>query len=118
MQYVSRREQGYLIVRLSGAPSEQEVRDMLRSLLSETADTRGMIVEVEVEFGLGLTSTKNLVSSLPAIGFAPDYRIALLLLNEASRKSARFAEDVAVNRGIALRVFSERDGALRWLAET
>ena len=91
---------------------------MLRSLLAESTGTRGALLEIQVAFGLNLPATKSLVSELPSMGFAPGYRIALLLLDEAARKSAQFAEDVAFNRGIALRVFSERDGALRWLAET
>jgi hypothetical protein len=90
---------------------------MLHALQAESAGMRGMLVEVEVTYGLGLTSTKDLVSSIPSM-FPNDFRIAVLLLDDAARKSAKFAEDVAFNRGIALRVFSERDDALRWLADT
>ena len=88
---------------------------MLRDLLAQSAGTGGALVEVQVAFGLGLTSTKDLVIGLPAMGYAPGYRLAVLLLDDVAARPAEFAEDVAVNRGIALRVFRERDAAERWV---
>ena len=114
MEYAVRREADYLVVRMGGAPSEQEIRAMLREVQAQRAGTRGALFELQVDFGLNLTSTKELVSSLPALGFPPDYRLALLLLDDAAARSAEFAEDVAFNRGIGLRVFRDRAAAERW----
>jgi hypothetical protein len=116
MDYAVRREADYLVVRLTGAPSEHEVRTMLRELQAQCAGTVGLLVEVKLATGLSLTSTKDLVSSFPSMGFPKDYRLAVLLLDDAASRSAEFAEDVAFNRGIALRVFREREKALHWLA--
>lgn len=114
MEYSVRREPGYLFVRMTGAPSEQEIRAMLRELQAHSSSTAGVLFELRVDFGLSLTSTKDLVSGLPALGFPPGYRLALLLLDDAAARSAEFAEDVAFNRGIDLRVFRERAAAERW----
>jgi hypothetical protein len=39
----------------------------------------------------------------------------VLLLDEQARRSADFAQVVAENRGVPVRVFSEREAALKWL---
>jgi hypothetical protein len=115
MDYTVQREQEHLLVRLTGAPSENEIRGMLRDLQAQSAGARGALFELQVAFGLNLIETKALVTGLPAIGFAPGFRLAVLLLDDAAARSAQFAEDVAFNRGIGLRVFRERAEALAWL---
>lgn len=115
MDYAVQREREHLLVKLTGAPSEHEIRVMLRDLQVQSAGTRGALFEVQVAFGLNLTETKALVTDLPALGFPPGYRLAVLLLDEAASRAAQFAEDVAFNRGIGLRVFREREPAVAWL---
>jgi hypothetical protein len=114
MEYSVRAEPGYLLVRMTGTPSEQEIRAMLRDLTAHSAGTQGALFELKVDFGLNLTSTKDLVSGLPSLGFPAGYRLALLLLDDAAARSAEFAEDVAFNRGIGLRVFRDREQAIGW----
>ena len=117
MMFQLRNAGTYIVVELSGAPLEADVRAMLVELLqrSREADILGALVEVRLAFGLDPVATKALVLALPAMGFAPEYRIAVLLLDDAARDAARFAENVAFNRGLAVRVFDERAEALEWL---
>jgi hypothetical protein len=115
MDYAVRRERGHLLVKLTGAPSEHEIRAMLRDLQAQSAGMRGVLFELQVAFGLNLIETKGLVTGLPDLGFPEGFRIALLLLDDAAARSATFAEDVAFNRGIGLRVFRDREQALAWL---
>ena len=73
------------------------------------------LIELLVEHCLNLLDTMQAMSILPTLGFPSDYRLALLITDEKMRSSAQFAETVGVNRGIAVRVFDDRDAALRWL---
>jgi hypothetical protein len=114
MDYSVQREPDYLLVRMTGVPSEQEIRAMLRDLQAQSAGTQGVLFELRVAFGLNLTSTKELVTSLPSFGFPAGYRLAMLLLDDAASRSAEFAEDVAFNRGIGLRAFRDRAAAESW----
>lgn len=116
MDYTVQRESDYLRVSMTGAPSEQEIRAMLRDLQAQSSGTLGALFELKLAFGLSLTSTKELVSSLPSLGFPAGFRLAVLLLDDVARRPAEFAEDVAVNRGIGLRVFQDRAEAERWVA--
>jgi hypothetical protein len=51
--------------------------------------------------------------------FLPGTLIAVVIPPDpAKAESARFAETVATNRGIAMRIFLEYDAALNWLART
>ena len=118
MMFQLRNAGTYIVVELSGAPLEADLRAMLTELLQQSreANLLGALVEVRLAFGLDPVATKALVLALPALGFAPDYRIAVLLLDDAARNAARFAENVAFNRGLAVRVFDERAKALEWLS--
>ena len=73
------------------------------------------LIELRVAHCLNLLETMNVVSALPEAGFPPGYKIALLITDAKMRDSAGFAETAAVNRGIPLRAFDEREAALRWL---
>ncbi len=117
MMFQVRSAGTHLHVELSGAPTEPDIRAMLEELLRQSQATKLLkaLVEVRLAFGLDPVSTKDLVLALPAM-FPPEFRIAVLLLDDAARSSARFAEDVAFNRGIAVRVFDEREKALAWLS--
>ena len=115
MQYAVRRSDTHLEVMLSGMPSIPEVLAMLREVLEQRNGLKAALVEVKVAMGLDFVGTQFLVEELPRLGFPPDFRFAVLLLDEQARRSADFAQDVAENRGIAFRVFSGRDAALQWL---
>ena len=53
---------------------------------------------------------------LPALLRGAVHRIAFVILGgEQDMKVSRFAEDVAVNRGLDGRVFGDEDAALAWL---
>jgi hypothetical protein len=117
MEYTVRDAGHYLIVEMAGAPSEPAVREMLKAMAASSSGGQviGALVEVRVAYGLDLVSSKDLVLSLPSLGFPRSYRIAVLLLDEVASQAAQFAEDVAVNRGLAVRVFRDREQALGWL---
>ena len=117
MDFQLRSAGTYIAVELSGAPLEADIRAMLVELLqrSREANLLAALVEVRLAFGLDPVASKDLVLALPAMGFAPEFRIAVLLLDDAARNAARFAENVAFNRGLAVRVFDERAKALEWL---
>lgn len=117
MQFTLSNAGTHVAALLSGAPTESDGLALLKSLLQASRESglERALVEVRVAYGLDPVSTKSLVVALPALGFPKSYRIAVLLLDEAARESASFAEDVAVNRGIGVRVFSGRDEALAWL---
>ena len=118
MQYTLQRRAGHMLLNLTGAPSEAELRVLLGEMLQCYRDAAldKALVEVKVAFGLDPVGVKSLVTGLPAMGFPSHFRIAVLLLDEAAAKATRFAEDVAVNRGIALRLFRDRAEALAWLS--
>ena len=116
MQYAVRRSTTHLEVALSGVPSIPEVLAMLREMLEQRNGLKAALIEVKVAMGLDFVGTQFLVEEVPRLGFPPDFRFAVLLLDEQARRSAEFAQDVAENRGVGVQVFSARDAALRWLA--
>jgi hypothetical protein len=115
MQYEVRRSDTHLEVTLSGVPSIPEVLSMLRDLLQRRHGLKAALVEVKVAMGLDFVGTQFLVEELPRLGFPPDFKFAVLLLDEQARRAADFAQEVAENRGIPIQVFSDRDAALAWL---
>lgn len=115
MQYAVRRSDTHLEVALSGVPSVPESLAMLREVLERRDGLKAALIEVKVAMGLDFVGTQFLVEELPRLGFPPDFKFAVLLLDERARRSADFAQDVAENRGVGVRVFSGRDAALKWL---
>jgi hypothetical protein len=117
MRHQVRQEGNILMVELSGRPTEERMHALISDLL-KTVDrgVRGTLVELRAIRSMGPVAAKSLVTSLPQRGVPRDHRIALLLMDESPGVDARFAETVAVNRGIAMSVFEDRDCALRWLA--
>jgi hypothetical protein len=116
MDYEVRRSPGYLEVKLFGVPTLPAVQGMLREVLAQRGELKAALLEVKVAHGLDFFSIQRLVEDLPRLGFPPDFRFAVLLLDEQARRSADFAQELAENRGVAIQVFSARDDALRWLA--
>jgi hypothetical protein len=115
VDYSIRQEEGILVVDMSGDPSAADVRAMFAALLRHGEIRRALLVMRTAQC-LSLPDTMDVVAALPKMGFPRDYRIALLTTDDAMRATSQFAEDVAVNRGIALHTFSERDKALSWLS--
>ena len=104
-----------LVVEMSGSPSMHDTRAMFGEMVGMAAVKRALLV-LGTAGCLNLADTMELVAALPRMGFPSDYRIALLATDESMRNTSQFAEDVAVNRGIALHFFSERAAALDWLS--
>jgi hypothetical protein len=106
----------HLQVEMSGMPSAAEVRAMFTEMAQHVKQTAPRaLIELQVEQCLDFLDTMQVMSALPGLGFPAGYRLALVITDEKMRASAQFAETVGVNRGIAVRVFDERDAALRWL---
>jgi hypothetical protein len=114
MDYSIRQEGDHLVVEMSGSPSVEDTRRMFVELKKQ-GGTRALLV-VGTRGCLNLPDTMDAVSALPQLGFPADYRVALLTTDESMRTTGEFAENVAVNRGIPLHSFSNRDAALRWLS--
>jgi len=106
----------HLLVEMSGMPTPDEVHAMFVELARQKTTPPCALVELQVEQCLSFMDTMQVMSALPALGFPTGYRLALVITDEKMRASAQFAETVAVNRGVAVRVFDERDAAVRWLA--
>jgi hypothetical protein len=115
MDYSIRREEGLLAVDMSGDPSIEDLRAMFAEMLRHGEFRRALLV-MRTAHCLSLPDTMELIAALPKMGFPGDYRIALLFTDESMRQTSQFAENVAVNRGIGLHAFSERDKALSWLS--
>jgi hypothetical protein len=92
VDYSIRQEEGLLLVDMSGNPSIEHLRAMFEEMLRHGEFRRALLV-MRTAYCLSLPDTMELVR----------------------RISSQFAEDVAVNRGIALHSFSERDKARSWL---
>ena len=114
MDYSIRQEGDLLVVEMSGSPSVEDTRRMFVEL--KASGGRGALLVLRTAGCLNLPDTMELVSGLPQLGFPPDFRIALLTTDASMRPTSEFAENVAVNRGIPLHTFSNRDAALRWLS--
>ncbi|HUQ24616.1 MAG TPA: hypothetical protein VM140_03020 [Burkholderiales bacterium] len=117
MEFQLHSEPTYLRAEMSGVPSAGEVHAMFEEMArrhAAGAPPRALI-ELQVEQCLNFLDTVQVMSELPALGLPADYRLALLITDDKMRASAQFAETVAVNRGLAVRAFRERDAALRWL---
>jgi hypothetical protein len=102
-------------VKLSGVPAVPDVRAMLQEVLRQRNELKGALLEVKVAIGLDFVAIRQLFDESQALGFPPDFKFAVLLLDEQARRSADFAQDVAQRRGVGVRVFSAREEALRWL---
>jgi hypothetical protein len=117
MEFSVHPESSYLRVEMSGVPSSQEVHAMFQEMARRHAggEPPRALIELQVAQCLNFLDTIQVMSELPAMGFPDNYRLALLITDDKMRASAQFAETVAVNRGLAVRAFQERDAALRWL---
>ena len=111
------RPQGsHLLVDVTGVPRKAEMHGLFKEIRRRGEAALRTLIELRTEACLDVLDTLDVVSGIPSLGLPPGYRIALLITDDAMRPSAEFAETVAFNRGIAVRVFDERAPAERWLA--
>ena len=115
MEYAIRPSSTHLEVRLTGVPTVPELRALLREMAQRRGEACGALMEVKVAVGLDFVGIQTLLEETVSLGLPLDFRFAVLLLDEQARRSADFAQVAAENRGVPLRVFSERDAALKWL---
>jgi len=115
MQFSLHPQPTYLRVEMSGMPTPAEVHSMFVEMARQKNEPARALIELRVEQCLSFMDTMQVMSQLSSLGFPSNYRLALVITDEKMRASAAFAETVGVNRGIAVRVFEERDVALRWL---
>ena len=110
MAFAIRPAGAHLDVNLTGLPGKAEFESLFGEMRRQGGAALRALIELRTEGCLDTLDTMDVVSSLPR-----DCRIALLITDERMRDSAEFAETVAVNRGIAVRMFDRRASAERWL---
>lgn len=108
----------YIAVLHEGAFSGRELFAARRefSELAKSSGVRRVLADVARVIGnISTFDTYEFSSShheyLPA-----DIKIAVLIKND-QENDARFAEDVATNRGINIKMFTDKNDALRWLLQ-
>lgn len=77
--------------------------------------TRVLCNELRLEYRLGLVDTYRAAESIAAE--APVVGRVALVCDPKHIADARFFEDVAVNRGLTLRAFTDLEAAVVWLDE-
>lgn len=108
---------GYLYAFIEGETDNVEVTTQYwREIVAKwnENDTRKILVEEDLPRGPSETEVYHLASALPKLGF---YRIKLAFLDRhlEQQELNRFAELVAVNRGINGKIFNNADEAEKWL---
>lgn len=110
MAYAIRPAGAHLDVDLTGLPGKADFETLFGEIRRQGGAVMRVLIEFRTETCLDTLDTLDVVSGLPR-----DCRIALLITDERMRDSAQFAETVAVNRGIAVRMFDRRSSAEHWL---
>jgi hypothetical protein len=78
--------------------------------------TRLLCNELRLEYRLGVVDTYRAAEFIAAQ--APRIAWVAIVCDPKQIADARFFEDVAVNRGLTVRVFTELDSATAWLTQT
>jgi hypothetical protein len=78
--------------------------------------TRLLCNELRLDYRLGVADTYRAAEFIAAE--APTVAWVAIVCNPTQVADARFFEDVAVNRGLTVRVFTELDAAAAWLKQT
>jgi hypothetical protein len=111
---------GYLHIQVTGENTLANVRAYLsevRIACTERGCSSVLIEENLRGAGLNIAQIYNLVKEGSA-RTAPNVRIAYVDVNpEHSSSNMRFAEDVAANRGVDVRVFATLPEAAKWIAQ-
>jgi len=108
-------EAEYLLVELSGEWDDTHEGVEINHLVSERAKDRGNKLILVDRRNLSEPITQNAryaAGETIAKLFGPPFRIAFVLPHD---EMTTFGEDVAVNRGATVRVFSDMEEAKRWL---
>jgi len=111
------RKQGYLHFTVTGRNSPDTVARYMQEVMQEVTARRCRRVLIEENLDgprLGTMEVFTMVSSGSKRYHGLLEALAFVDLN-AEGGVMRFAEDVAVNRGIPVRVFRTVDGAQKWL---
>jgi hypothetical protein len=111
----------YLRVRVSGKNTPEVIRAYLRDVNVRCASMQrfGVLIEEHLE-GPALSTMEiyQIASDVQGASRPVARRIAFVDLNpEHPRRNMKFAEDVAVNRGVNMRVFDLVEDADRWLKQ-
>ncbi|ACD90596.1 MAG: hypothetical protein HGA57_06270 [Chlorobium limicola] len=120
IQYTTRTDGNILFVRASGFDENlEDVEKYAQGVIDATLQHGTTLVlcdETALDYRLGTVDTyavgKFLASRVPRV-----FKIAIVC-NPTFNADARFYENVVVNRGLNLRMFSDIEKARSWLTET
>jgi hypothetical protein len=110
---------GHLEVEVSQCEGEADVNRLFESIqdaASQSGQTRLLLRIRDSDLG-SVTAQYRFIESVLAPRFRWPYKIAKLFDSDLAHRNALFFENVAVNRGVSLRVFRDRTQALDWLRE-
>jgi hypothetical protein len=116
-----KKKEHYLHVTVTGDNTPEDVREYLAEVVERCSELGYRMVLIEENLQgrrLGTMSVFTLVAERSARVGPLLRRVAYVDVNPASdMDSMRFAETVAVNRGVNLRVFATVPDAEKWLLE-
>jgi hypothetical protein len=115
-----RQEPGYLHIRVTGDNTAESVRGYLNDVRTACIDRNCPSVLVEEDLqgpGLGVGEIFHIIELASQNVWPHVQRIAYVDVNPAhSQLNMRFAEVVATNRGVNVRVFGRLDDAQEWIS--
>ncbi|NLG77008.1 MAG: hypothetical protein GX535_12300 [Xanthomonadaceae bacterium] len=117
-EYRVSADQGFVRVVYQGQVSYQTSTNMMRELAkaSEQGDRKFLIDVRNATPTYSHVTPIQHVEEAPSIGLRGNHRTALLGA-EKDRTILQYVEDVAVNRGILVKLFFDEDEAVKWLRE-
>jgi hypothetical protein len=109
--------EGYLLLEHHGDVSTDEVRDAREAVLGELARSNPGRVLVDCREASAIPQAADFYYLLVhEATVTPNLRSKVALLAaESSESVVKFVENVAHNRGLHVKAFTSRDGALKWL---
>jgi hypothetical protein len=109
-----------VVVETSGVVDTETSLSMVRAAMAAVQQRGWQRILVDHRGIRGFTvSTVDVYErpgQLRALGFGPTFRVADVV-PDAHAQDFVFLETVAINRGIRLEIFSDREAALSWLTE-
>ena len=120
-ELVIEERDGILRVTATGSRSLESVLAMSKDILKACVEMRAKKVLIDTAAMEGRLSTmeayKIVDKHFPKMRNKAVITHAAIVVQKESEGSGRFFETVAVNRGFAVRVFTNADKALEWLRE-